>query len=215
MSAPLWSYQLRSGTKTSHDLTMQSSDSSLAAPPAPVNLSEKDIAKFWAKVDKNGPTMPHMDTPCWIWTANIIRGYGQVRVGVKMMGAHRVAWMLRHGNIPRGEGYHGFCVCHRCDNPACVNPSHLFLGTNADNMKDKACKGRAPKGDNHHSRLHPERLPRGEGHGYVKLTDTIVMDIRSRYAAGGITQYQLAAIFGIHQTLVSLITRRKIWKHLQ
>lgn len=107
--------------------------------------------RFWRKVKRGPPD------ECWPWTGRRGgRGYG--RVG--SCGAHRLAWELTNGAIPAG-----LWVLHRCDNPPCVNPSHLWLGTHADNMADMRAKGRSARGDRHGSRLHPERRPRGERHG--------------------------------------------------
>ena len=86
--------------------------------------------RFWSKVDRSGE--------CWLWTAAKVQGYGSFD-GRR---AHRVAWELAYGPIPKGVGYHGTCVLHRCDTPACVNPAHLRLGTQADNMADRDAKGR-------------------------------------------------------------------------
>ena len=88
------------------------------------------MKRFWDKVDKTGE--------CWIWTAYTkTDGYGQFKFDGKMRGAHRMAWLLTNGEIPDG-----MLVCHTCDNPSCVNPNHLFLGTNQDNADDKMNKGR-------------------------------------------------------------------------
>lgn len=86
--------------------------------------------RFWARVDKSGD--------CWIWTASRYRrGYGQAYFEGRYYTAHRLAYTLTFGPVPMG-----ICVCHHCDNPPCCNPAHLFLGTDADNMRDRDAKGR-------------------------------------------------------------------------
>lgn len=229
-----------------------------------IKLTKKDLVRFWSKVDKNGPIQPHMESPCWLWTAaKSSTGYGQIWFKKTRIKTHRTAWLIVKGGI-----LNGICVCHRCDNPACVNPDHLFLGSHADNMHDMAAKGRhgsqtkperrargdrhgsrlhperLARGDNHYSRLHPsqlargdrhgshthpekwargdksgsrlhpERRPRGEANGSAKLTDTKVIDIRAKHAAGGFSQRQLAAQFNVSRTLVRLIINKKIWQHI-
>lgn len=96
--------------------------------------------RFWGKVNKDGPAPSHCPElgPCWIWTGIItIWGYGRIKSGGKMHAAHRVAWVLAYGDIPDG-----LFVCHKCDNPACVRPEHLFVGTVLDNTRDREAKGR-------------------------------------------------------------------------
>ena len=195
---------------------MNEADESLPRAPKEINLSDKGITRFWAKVNKEGPIMPRMDSPCWVWTAAKIAGYGCLRHDEVTHKAHRIAWTLAHGSIPHTDAYHGICVCHRCDNRACVNPAHLFLGTSGDNNRDKALKGRGnqPRGNAHGARLHPESRPRGEAHGRAKLTTTQVVEIRARYAAGGATLKQLGALFGVSLGVIEKIINRKTWKHI-
>lgn len=91
---------------------------------------------------------------CHLWGGARRGGYGHFRVsGSRTVAAHRMAWELFHGSIPTGAGYHGICVCRRCDNRLCVNPRHLFLGSHLDNMRDRDSKGRrvAPSGVDHWS----------------------------------------------------------------
>lgn len=98
--------------------------------------------RFWAKVDRNGPIHPVLQTACWLWTgARLVSGYGVFTSGPRksheFKRAHRVAYSLTYGFIPEGME-----VCHRCDNPPCCNPSHLFAGSHQDNVDDMVSKGR-------------------------------------------------------------------------
>lgn len=115
------------------------------------------VCAFWSKVDKSGGP-----DACWPWTAHTRRrGYGCIRLPGRNVVAHRYAWALTHGAEPTPDRF----VCHRCDNPPCCNPAHLFLGDAAANMADMASKGRAATGDRHGSKTHPERVPRGDRSG--------------------------------------------------
>lgn len=130
---------------------------------------------------------------CWEWNGSLnSHGYGQISQGPrsadgssKPLIASRVAWELNHGPIAEE-----MCVCHTCDNPRCVNPGHLFLGTKHKNNSDMAMKRRSRNG---------ERRPQ------FKLADFQVETMRSLYEAGGITQAELAKQFGVSQAAVSMI----------
>lgn len=158
------------------------------------NMREADIQRFWSKVDRSGP--------CWRWTGGVFRcangNYGRFWLGTKATGrdhhAHRIAYMLTHGRIPAGME-----VCHHCDNPSCVRPDHLFLGTHSDNMRDMLAKGRR------------RNLP-GDTNGNSKLTWSDVRAIRTRYAAGGISLKALATHYHVNTALVHRIVRGQIWK---
>lgn len=122
------------------------------------------VARFWSKVCKGNPD------ECWEWqAARGYFGYGVFSIRSRLLPAHRYAYELVHGAIPQG-----WQVCHVCDNPPCVNPSHLWLGTAKANAQDMARKGRDPmhthpenvlRGDQHPARQHPECLARGDRHG--------------------------------------------------
>lgn len=142
---------------------------------------------FWARVKVLGPD------ECWEWTASDNgKGYGYFWFMGRRVTAHRAAFEISHGSIPVAGGYHGMCVCHRCDNRRCCNPSHLFLGTHSDNMLDRQRKGR--------TRTNPR----------VKYSASEVDLIRRLYWNSGWTQVEIASVFSISQATVSnLIFRRK------
>lgn len=148
-------------------------------------------ARFWSKVDKSGD--------CWLWTgARECHGYGSIGVGSRSDGtrrtrlAHHIAYELEHGEIPANQ-----CVLHRCDNPSCVRPEHLFLGTQQDNVADMVSKGR-------------QNL--GARNGNAMLNDEIVATIRSRLAKGE-SRAAIARSIGISRSAVSLIGSGKRWRH--
>lgn len=162
------------------------------------NADPKVLARFFAKVAVAGG--------CWTWTGSRNRqGYGSFRFAGGQQRAHRVAWELFRGPIPTGAD-----ICHRCDNPPCVRPDHLFPGTRAENMADCRMKGRTATGERHVSRLHPERTPRGEANGLSVLTADKVRAIRAATESG----YAIAARFGISESNVSMVRNRKTWKHV-
>lgn len=162
-------------------------------------LSVTQLERFWSRVDKRDPC------ECWPWTGCDMRGYGVFHVGKKMYLATRVMWMLTNGEI--GDG---LFACHHCDNPPCVNPAHLFLGTHQDNMADRNRKGRAHRGP----RANIENIARGEAVYGAKLTPELVREIRAVYAAGGVTQRQLARRYGMAQCPIRHVIIRKTWKHV-
>lgn len=149
--------------------------------------------QFWAKVEKT--------ETCWLWTGDKdSKGYGRVRrraLAARTVSAHRYSWLISSGEIPVG-----MCVLHRCDNPRCVRPSHLFLGTHQDNVTDMWKKGRGNPG-----------RPCGEIQGSSKLTAEKVRKIRE-LAESGMTQKKIAQLFSIDRSNVSLIVLRKGWAHV-
>ncbi len=167
--------------------------------------------RFWDKVNKDGPIHPLLKTKCWLWTGSTFKsGYGQFCIHPKNVKAHRYSWELYTGVVP------DYCVLHRCDNPICVNPEHLFLGTHKDNSDDMKSKDRQARGDRHKSVTKPESVAKGVDHGRAKLTDEDVIVIRQLYIKGSslFGSYALAAMYEVSQHLIMLIVKRRIWTHL-
>jgi hypothetical protein len=146
-----------------------------------------------------------MENGCWEWQgAKYRNGYGNLKLKGKHIGAHQLAYELAVGPRPGG-----MWVLHRCDNPPCCNPEHLFLGTVQVNVDDMMAKGR------HRTVvLPPERRSRGVHRPGAKLNDDIVRRIRDIYASGGVSQRDLAVEFRVSCMLVSQIVNLKIWKHV-
>jgi hypothetical protein len=149
--------------------------------------------RFWAQVQKSDG--------CWLWNGTIDKdGYGYIceggsaSKGAKYKRCHRVSWELAYGPVPKGQN-----VLHTCDNPACVNPEHLFLGTHKANAEDRNAKG---------------RHAHGERHGNSKLNEEKVREIRRRYAVEAVSQMDLAHAYGVNQTIISDVLRRVSWKHV-
>jgi hypothetical protein len=149
-------------------------------------------SRFWSYVEKT--------EDCWLWTRSKNRkGYGRfcacpIANGHAIVGAHRFAYEITYGPIPAG-----MFVCHRCDVPSCVRPSHLFLGTDRDNIQDASHKGRMCHGEENH--LH-------------KLTAEQVLEIRSIYAEGERSTQSIGDSFGVSRAAIRLIVKRINWKHI-
>jgi hypothetical protein len=156
--------------------------------------------RFWEKVDKSAGA-----EGCWLWTGATYTstGYGQITIKKRPYGAHRISYLLHFGTIPDK-----LFVCHHCDNPLCINPSHLFLGTHADNMRDMNSKGR------NGMTLHPELALYGEQQKGAKLTNSQVREIRKIYDQGDIGTRPLAHQYGVSRSCIQFIIQRKSWTRL-
>lgn len=138
--------------------------------------------RFWNKVDEKGPD------DCWLWTGSVdAHGYGQIGYQKKIIKAHRYSWEINNGPIPKGE-----CVLHACDNPTCVNPRHLFLGSRPDNIIDMTFKGR------HWSPLDAEK----------------VREIRAKYSKGKYGFKKLAKEYGVNPSAIYMIVTNQTWVHI-
>lgn len=159
--------------------------------------------RFWSKVNKKGPIPSHCPAlgSCWVWTASCKRkGYGQFRIHSQYYLAHRIAWELSYGNLSSMV-----LLCHHCDNPPCVRPSHCFLGTHKENSEDRERKARHPH--------LPVRVLYGSRHPHAILDEERVREIRKRWADGE-GQQSLASCFGVSDSTISAVVCQKSWKHV-
>ncbi len=154
-------------------------------------VAEPATNRFWRAVDKQS------NDKCWPWMgARHYKGYGEfvVSKGNKTK-AHRFSWTCKHGAIPDG-----MIICHKCDNPPCCNPSHLFLGTQKTNKEDS---------------INKHRHAYGERSGRAKLTAEKVSQIRAMDKQANFTRLSLAAKFGISGRMVTAICRYESWRHVE
>ena len=161
---------------------------------------DKFRTRFWAKVDKDGPVPAHLPEAgnCWTWTRYVTpAGYGQFTISKGQFRlAHTVSYALTNGPIP--PGMH---ICHRCDNPPCARPDHLFMGTPRDNALDMFAKGRqGPR--------HP-----GSERANARLSEDDIRAIRSTSYYYGRTQH-LARCYGVSGTTIRRILTGQKWRHV-
>lgn len=166
-----------------------------------LHFTAKDQQRFWAKVNKNG-SVPNHDKSlghCWVWTACKTFGYGKFYTGgrsnKKFWRAHCWSFVLEYGSLAPES-----CVLHKCDNRACVRPSHLYAGTKLDNARDTKERGR----------LNPARE---ESHYSAKMTRRTVVVARKKYASG-VSVKELAAIYQVKSCTMSAIVHGKTWKNV-
>jgi hypothetical protein len=170
---------------------------------SPQGLVEREA--FFARVDRRGAN------ECWPWLGSTMKksARGVFYFKGKNYIAARVAWHLHAGEPPPANLF----VCHSCDNPNCVNPSHLWLGTNSDNIKDAASKGRL------YMQRFPEKAPKGirkakgTAHGRAKLDDSLVLQMRAQYAAGASLK-GLADQYGVAPRTIADAVKRVTWTHV-
>lgn len=159
-------------------------------------------ARFEARISKCGPVVRPELGPCWEWRGGTTpQGYGRVRITNQKTGdrflvlPHRISYLLYVGDIPQSVSYHGICVCHCCDNPRCVRPEHLFLGSHRANVQDAVRKRR-------------QHIPKPRRH----LSWETAQKLRTLYAQGGTSHRKLAAKFGIHHSQVRNILAGATYK---
>ena len=153
-----------------------------------MTYTDKDIHRFWKKAEIT-------ERGCWMWQSERgIKGYGRFMHQKKYRAAHRVAWELYHGPIPDG-----LQVCHHCDNRLCVNPKHLFTGTNKENVADMVSKNRQAK---------------GECNGSAKLTGFDVLNIRKFLQAGCSHRY-IGRLYNVHNRTIGRINKGETWQWLK
>ena len=145
--------------------------------------------RFWQQVDKKQNNL------CWNWIGYYNKnGYGKIKINRKMISTHRFCWKIHFGEISKD-----LCVLHTCDNPRCVNPNHLFLGTQQDNIKDMILKNR-------------QYHPKGENNCKAKLTSYQVKQIRLFCNQKKLTQTQIGKMFNVNNPTISKIKNNKTWK---
>lgn len=168
------------------------------------------VEGFWARVAKSGPE------DCWPFDG---RGrtekYGKFTWKNKTVSSHRFAYALTHGTPIAAGGVNKdtLNVCHICDYPSCCNPAHLFLGTQLDNRRDCAAKGRTASGEANGLVLHPESVKRGSSNWIAKLVEADIPVIRGLLASGH-SKRRIARRFGVSPSLIRFIEKEEIWKHV-
>ena len=140
-------------------------------------------------------SMPEPNTGCWFWIKSLtIDGYGRMGYMGSLMLSHRASYLAHKGDIPKG-----YCVCHKCDNPSCINPEHLFLGTHEQNMNDRNSK---------------KRDPRGIMFSHTKFTESDIRKIRTVYKQGGLSMAKIGKQFNTDSSQIYRIVRGKTWGHI-
>lgn len=152
------------------------------------------------------------ESGCWIWEGTVNgAGYGTIGLGSRLQGkgfVHRVSYEFHNGPLKDGQ-----CVCHACDVKLCVNPDHLFAGTQLDNVHDAICKGRITHGDKWRKR-HLLGVCKGESHGMAKLSEDQVREIIKIFGESKMNKAQLARKFNVCRATIRNIVNKRNWSHL-
>jgi len=179
-------------------------------------FTRQDAERFWGHVDFLGPSPDQEKYPlvigrCWIWKrVKDRKGYGIFGLNGRNSIASRVAFILHNGDIRPRE----LCVLHHCDNPACVRPIHLFMGTRKDNMDDCLSKGRYPTGNLHYAKRAPEKILRGEGRWNSVLNPEKVLEIR-KLRKDGLKWCEICEQMGLPESTVGGVLNGRTWSHVQ
>lgn len=181
------------GMCSKHYNRLRSTGTTGDGPRARLSLEER----FWRNIRKAG------SAECWGWIGKSrLSGYGFIGLGGRSAGkalAHRVSWEIHNGQIPSGFGYHGAVIMHKCDNRLCVNPAHLTLGTQKENVLDMDMKGRRVSNP-----------PRGSKHLNAKFTEVDILDIR----ASKRRTKELVLRYGVNRSTINGIRNGQTWRHV-
>lgn len=166
-------------------------------------LTDNDKARFFRHVINSN------DGGCWGWKAETTdKGYARFNIKDDRFLASRISYKV-HFFVDPSE----MCVLHKCDNPACTNPEHLFLGTTQDNTADRNKKGRTARGRRHSSVTHPEKTPRGSRNGMSKLNEEMITEIR-KMRQSGFKLTEIADAYNVSVATIGMIVLGKLWRHV-
>lgn len=186
--------------------------------PFPPNVEPR----FLRGTNKNGPMHPYDPEKgrCWIWTGMKNRkGYGLMKIGRRGFSCHRVSFEMHTRELSPGE-----CALHTCDRPSCVNPSHIYAGSNQDNVNDKMKRGRfvpfgpvpadrRARGAKNGAYTKPHRVRKGSNNGRSKLNERQIPAIRG-LLIGGVSRKAIAKTYSVSEGLIDQIAQGKIWRHV-
>ena len=170
---------------------------------AKLTLSEDELIEFWSMAKK-------VPSDCLVWQKGKDRqGYGVYSRKKKVFKAHRIAYYLEYGAIPKGK-----IICHQCDSPPCINPKHLFAGTYKQNTHDALGKKRMATGCRNGAYTKPESRRSGSTNGRSILSEEDVLDIRLTFATTRISMKELSRQYKVSDTVIGKIITRRLWNHV-